>query len=88
MKNSNATWYTVKSFMENVNKLTPGRRAISDELGIVKCIKAADHSRGYVESLKRSGQGTRLFTMSKSPVVPNGKYTLGKLRAKLNEAVA
>ena len=85
MKKTNK--YALKSFLDNVNKLTPGRRAIS-EFGIVTCKKAADHSRGYVEHLNRTGYGTRMFSLAKSTLAPSGKYTLGKLRQKLADAIA
>lgn len=79
--------YMLNSFLDNVNKLTPGKSANS-QFGRVTCKKAADHSRGFVKHLNRTGYGTRLFSLSKSDYLPSGKYTLGKLRQKLNDAIA
>lgn len=87
MNNNTKNEYLLKSFLNNVNKLTPGKSAIS-QFGRVTCMKAADHNRGLVKSLNRTGYGTRLFTLSKSEYAPSGKYTLGKLRRKLNDAIA
>lgn len=79
--------YMLKSFLSNVNKLVPGRRTAS-QFGIVTCKRAADHTRGRVGRLNRTGYGTRLFSLSKSDYAASGKYTLGKLREKLTAAVA
>ena len=87
MNKNTKNQYALKSFLDNVNKLTPGRSAVS-EFGRVTCKKAADHSRGHVAHLNRTGYGTRLFSLSSSEYAASGKYTLGKLRQKLADAIA
>lgn len=87
MNKNTKNQYALKSFLDNVNKLTPGRSAVS-EFGRVTCKKAADHSRGRVARLNRTGYGTRLFSLSGSEYAASGKYTLGKLRQKLADAIA
>lgn len=79
--------YALKSFISNVHKLTPGRSVTSDLFGRVTCISAADHSKGRVIALRRTGYGTRKFSLSKSPVAPSGKYTITKLVQKLEAAI-
>ena len=86
MKTTN-TEYRLKSFLGNVNKLIPGKTAVSEDFGRVTCLKAADRSRNRNDRLHRSGYGTRLFSMSKSKHIPSGKYTLGKLRSRLAETI-
>lgn len=87
MKKNTKNQYALKSFLDNVNKLTPGRSAVS-KFGRVTCKKAADNTRNVNTFLHRTGYGTRLFSLSKSEYLPSGKYTLGKLRQKLADAIA
>lgn len=79
--------YILDSFMTRVNKLTLGKSTKDKFYGRVTLIQNADHSRGYVEHLNRTGYGTRKFSVSGSKMIPNGKYTLGGLRNKLTEAI-
>lgn len=79
--------YILNSFMSRVNKLTVGRSTKDKFYGKVTLIKAADHSKGYCESLNRTGMGTRKFAVSGSKMIANGAYTLGGLRKKLTAAI-
>jgi hypothetical protein len=79
--------YILDSFMTRVNKLTVGRSTKDKFYGKVTLIKAADYSKGYCDSLKRTGYGTRKFAVSGSKMIANGAYTLGGLRKKLTAAI-
>ena len=85
-----------KSFLSNVNKLSKwgARKAYSkDGLMAVELVRPADHTRGYVARLNRTGYGTRRFRVfvgeqygleTKSPSGKSYKeYTLGQIREAL-----
>lgn len=74
------------SFMTNVNKLSVGKSTYNPIFGRVTLIQPADYSKGTNMFLGRAGYGTRKFSVSKSTVISNGKYTLGGLRKKLKDA--
>jgi len=78
----------LNSFLSRVNKLTVGRSTSDKFYGRVTLKSSADYSRGHNSYLGRFGYGTRKFTVAKSNMIPNGTYTLGKLRAKLQDAIA
>ena len=85
-----------ESFLDNINKLSKWgtRKAYSkDGLMSVELVREADHSRGVVSHLNRTGYGTRRFRVrggeqygleTKSPSGKSYKeYTLGQIREAL-----
>ena len=87
MRKTNTQENSLRGFMSNVNKLTPGRSCSDKFYGRVTCIHAADYSKGKNSFLGRSGYGTRKFSVRNSAFVKSGSYTLGGLRAKLQAAI-
>jgi len=85
-----------ESFLDNINKLSKRgtRKAYSNDLLMeVQLAREADHSRGFVEHLNRTGYGTRRFRVwggeqfgleTKSASGRSYKeYTLGQIREAL-----
>lgn len=87
MKNTATQEKILKSFMSNVNKLSVGRSTTDKYYGKVTLIKSADHSKAYNKYCNRTGYGTRKFSVARSMMIPNGCYTLGGLRSKLDSAI-
>ena len=87
MANITSQEYILKSFLSNVNKLTPGKSTFDKYFGRVTCIKEADHTRAYNKHINRTGYGTRKFSVAKSTLIPSGKYTLGTIRRELSDAI-
>lgn len=74
----NMNTYMIESFLSNVGKLDKfvHRQTHDEQFGTVRLVKAAYESK----------YGKRIYSVSKSKLIPSGSYTIGGLRKKMLEA--